>query len=93
MAVLSVTGTESTWDVKWTGGDNARAFWDTIAARLPPADDPPIAILDRLIESLETPSETSHSNASQLSYTAAGQGYSGARLCAHDLAPIIVPQK
>lgn len=49
-------------------------------AKLPPADEPPVAILEVLMESREGPSASSQSSASQQSCTAAGQGLSGASL-------------
>lgn len=84
VAVLSVTGTESNCARNRTGGESIRAFWVMMEARLPPADEPPVAILEVLMESREGPSASSHSSASQQSCTAAGQGFSGARLHGHE---------
>lgn len=84
VAVLSVTGTESNCARNRTGGESVRAFWVMMEARLPPADEPPVAILKALMESREGPSASSQSTASQQSCTAAGQGFSGARLHGHE---------
>jgi hypothetical protein len=51
-----------------------------IVARLPPAEEPPVAILDTSTPRLEGPSAISQRRASQQSWTAAGQRFSGARL-------------
>ena len=80
--MLSVTGTERSWARKWTGGESVRALWVMIEARFPPAEEPPVAILDVLIESRERPSEISQRRDSQQSWTAAGKGFSGASLLA-----------
>lgn len=80
MAVLSVTGTERSWAWKWTGGDRVSALCVIIAARFPPAEEPPVASLDTSTESSEGPSAISQRRASQQSWTAAGQRSSGASL-------------
>jgi hypothetical protein len=49
-------------------------------ARFPPAEEPPVAILEMSICRADAPSETSQSRASQQSWTAAGNGVSGASL-------------
>lgn len=84
VAVLSVTGTESNCARNRIGGESVRAFWVMMQARLPPADEPPVAILEVLTESREGPSASSQSSASQQSCTAAGQGFSGAKLHGHE---------
>lgn len=80
--MLSVTGTMRSWVRKERelGAVSERAFCVITAARLPPAEEPPTAILVRLRESRVEPSFWSQRRASQESWTAAGKGFSGASL-------------
>lgn len=90
MRVLFVTGTMRSW-VRKLGTEEeevvvdvlvlrAAAFWVITAARLPPAEEPPIAILERLRDRRVEPSLWVQRTASQESWTAAGKGFSGASL-------------
>jgi hypothetical protein len=81
VAVLSMTGTIRICNRKvGEGGGAIAALWHIIAARLPPAEEPPVACLLRSRERREAPMVCVHSTASQESLTAAGQGASGASL-------------
>lgn len=72
-AVLSTTGTRRSWVRKeGTGEGVERALWHMIAARFPPAEEPPIADCERSMESWEAPVSLSHRRGSQESWTAAG---------------------
>ena len=71
-AVLSVTGTINSW-VKNFGtrfeeeGDNETAFWHMIAARFPPALEPPTAVFKRLRCRREAPAVFTQSRISHAS--------------------------
>lgn len=72
-AVLSVTGTISNCTTNFGtvfGAD--KALWHMIAAKFPPAEDPPIATFWRLRERSLEAVEWSHKRDSQESWTAAG---------------------
>jgi hypothetical protein len=55
-----------------TRDGDERALWHITAARFPPAEEPPIADLERSIESWDAPPSLSHRRGSQESWTAAG---------------------
>ena len=77
-AVLSITGTERSCREIRKGVLRVMVRWHIIAARLPPAEDPAVAILDVSMERVDWVSgEVSQRRASQLSWTAAGKGDSG----------------
>lgn len=80
-AVLSVTGTISSCILKTIGFGRRAALWHMIAARFPPAEDPPMASLEEEIFRVSWPmGEVAQRTASQESWTAAGNGSSGASL-------------
>jgi hypothetical protein len=68
--VLSMTGTIRSWTRNF--GTRVGAETALTAARLPPADEPPMVTLERSAERREAPIELSHTRASQQSCTAAG---------------------
>lgn len=73
VAVLSVTGTIRSWTLNaGTRVGDERALWHNIAARFPPADEPPMAALERLRCRRELPVDLSQRRDSQESWTAAG---------------------
>lgn len=72
-AVLSVTGTMRSWSRNFGTMEGAeRALWHIIAARFPPAEEPPMATLERSRESSVAAVDCSQRRASQESWTAAG---------------------
>jgi len=80
-AVLSVTGTIRSCVLKTIGFERRAALWHMIAARFPPAEDPPMAILEEEIFRTFWPiGDVAQRTASQESWTAAGKGSSGASL-------------
>lgn len=81
-AVLSVTGTMSSC-LRNLGLEEdvlSAILWQTVAARLPPAEEPPMACFDRSRLRRDAPGPWIQFVASQESCTAAGNGHSGASL-------------
>lgn len=67
-AVLSITGTMRSWTKNFgTSVGYERALWHIIAARFPPAEEPPMATFDRSRERREEAVVWSQRRASQLS--------------------------
>lgn len=79
-AVLSATGTESSWTAILGMSLRVVARWHRTVVRLPPADEPLRAMREVSRLSLEAPAEVAQRRDSQQSSTAAGNGSSGASL-------------
>lgn len=81
LAVLSMTGTLKSWSLKsGTRVGEERALWHMTAVKFPPAELPPIAHFSRSKPRTEYPVLFSQRRTSHESCTAAGYGFSGAKL-------------